>query len=257
MMHVPAYTTQTFSARRHAYCLCVFVLNEGERILAQLKKMQHLATQLDIIIADGSSNDGVLTPETLRAHKVHALLTKTGPGQLSAQMRMAFAYALAAGYHGIITIDGNNKDDPAAAGAFIQALENGADHIQGSRFISGGQHRHTPRIRLLAVRWLHAPMMRLASGFAYSDTTNGFRGYSTTFLQDTRVQPLRQCFTGYELHYYLAIRAARLGFTVCELPVTRVYPANGHVPTKIQGWRGNWRILSTLMRACLGRYNPP
>jgi hypothetical protein len=61
----------------------------------------------------------------------------------------------------------------------------------------------------------------------------------------------------YELHYYLAIRAARLGFRVAELPVTRAYPATGPIPTKITPIRGNLRILRQLAAACLGRYDPP
>ena len=37
--------------------------------------------------------------------------------------------------------------------------------------------------------------------------------------------------------------------------MTRAYPA-GEVPTKIKGWRGNWKILTTLAKACLSRYDP-
>ena len=50
--------------------------------------------------------------------------------------------------------------------------------------------------------------------------------------------------------------AARCGFRVREIPVTRAYPNTGVVPTKIKGWRGNWHILMTLLRACGGLYNP-
>jgi hypothetical protein len=64
-------------------------------------------------------------------------------------------------------------------------------------------------------------------------------------------------FAGYELHYYLAIRAARLGYRVCEVPVTRVYPAKGPTPTKITPIRGNLRVLRALIAACLHRYDPP
>ena len=59
----------------------------------------------------------------------------------------------------------------------------------------------------------------------------------------------------YELHYYLAIRAARLGFRVKEVPVTRAYPAHGATPTKIKGWRGNWTVMQTLFRACTGAFD--
>ncbi len=253
---VPAYRVDAFRPRQHPWCVCVFVINEGEKIRRQLQAMAPLAEQIDIIIADGGSTDGSLDPDFLQQQHVSCLLTKTGAGKLSAQMRMALAYALQQGYQGVVTIDGNNKDDPSAIPDFIAALQQGYDHIQGSRFIPGGKAINTPLSRLLGVRLLHAPLISLSSGFRYTDTTNGFRAYSRRLLTDPRVQPFRDVFTAYELHYYLAIRAARLGFRLLELPVTRRYPASGKTPTKISPLRGNLLVLKTLFQACLGAYNP-
>jgi hypothetical protein len=70
------------------------------------------------------------------------------------------------------------------------------------------------------------------------------------------VQPFRDVFQRYELHYYLAIRAARLGFKVKEVPVTRAYPKDAPAPTKISPVRGNLLVLETLFKACVGRYDP-
>ena len=253
---VPDYQVQEYAEKRHRYCVCVFVINEGEKIRKQLGAMEPFSKLLDIIIADGGSSDGSLEPDFLQKNGVRTLLIKTGPGKLSAQMRMAFAYALVQGYEGIITIDGNNKDDSAALPLFVNALDEGYDHIQGSRFIAGGEAINTPWQRLLGVRLLHAPLISLSSGFHYTDTTNGFRGYSRRLLLDPRVAPFRDVFVAYELHYYLAIRAARLGFTLLEAPVTRRYPASGKTPTKISPLRGNLLIFSTLFKACLRRFDP-
>jgi hypothetical protein len=107
------------------------------------------------------------------------------------------------------------------------------------------------------VKLLHAPLLSRAAGFRYTDTTNGFRAYSRRFLEDARVDPLRAVFNGYELHYYLAIRAAQLGFRVQELPVTRAYPDTGPVPTKISPLRGNLQVLGQLFRACRHGFDPP
>jgi hypothetical protein len=253
---VPDFELTEWGERRTPFALCVFVLNEGERIRAQLTRMQPLVNQVDLIIADGGSSDDAVAPDILRRHGVHALLTKRGPGRLSAQMRMALAYALERGYEGVIVMDGNNKDDPSTVPSFCQLLAAGYDHVQGSRYVRGGRGIHTPWSRHLAVKCLHAPLVSLAAGFRYTDTTNGFRAYSRRLLLDERVAPFREVFRGYELHYYLAIRAARLGFHVCETPVTRAYP-RGRTPTKIRGLRGNLSILRTLWRACRHRYDPP
>jgi dolichol-phosphate mannosyltransferase len=254
---VPASSELTLAPRRSKYAACVFVIDEGPRLAAQLGRMRPLAEQVDIVIADGGSTDGSVAPRRLRAAGVNTLLVKHGPGKLSAQMRMALAFCLRRGYEGVILIDGNNKDDPAAIPDFARALDDGCDHVQGSRFVPGGRAIHTPWSRLLAITLVHAPLVSLAAGFRYTDTTNGFRAYSRRLLLDPRVAPFRAEFARYELHYYLAIRAARLGFDVRELPVTRAYPATGKVPTKISKVRGNLLVLRTLVNACLGRYDPP
>ena len=254
---VPEFRSEVYKPRAANYCVCLFVINEGERVRRQLAKMTALAQTFDVVIADGGSCDDSLTPDFLQAQGVRALLTKTGPGKLSAQMRMAFAWALDEGYEGVIVMDGNDKDDPAAIPAFGAALAAGWDHLQGSRFIPGGRHENTPLSRLLAVKFIHAPLISLAAGFPYTDTTNGFRAYSRKLLEDSRVQPLRAVFSSYELHYYLAIRAARLRFRVKELPVTRIYPRGEKTPTKISPLRGNMRVLGILWRAFRHRYDPP
>jgi dolichol-phosphate mannosyltransferase len=218
--------------------------------------MKTYARQVDIIVADGGSTDDSLTPDTIAVADVTALLVKTGPGKLSAQMRMAFAFCLDAGYDGILTIDGNGKDGIEAIPNFIELLAAGYDHVQGSRYIQGGHHENTPFVRHWAVALVHAPLISLAARFRYTDTTNGFRAYSRKLLVDPRIQPFRNCFVGYELHYYLAIRAAQLGFRCIEAPVSRIYPNRGPVPTKISPVRGNLLVLKTLLKSVLHQYDP-
>jgi hypothetical protein len=119
----------------------------------------------------------------------------------------------------------------------------------------GGFHENTPLTRYFGLKFLHAPLISLAAGFRYTDTTNGFRAYSCGLLLDPRVLPFRECFSAYEMHYYLAIRAARLKFKCIETPVSRVYP-RGKVPTKIKGLKANLDLLMTLAKACINGYNP-
>ncbi len=253
---VPAFVTNEFSGRTSRYCICVFVLDEGDRFRAQLARMGRLRGVADIIIADGGSSDGSTAPEALRAAGVRTLLIKTGAGRLSAQMRMALAYSLDEGYEGTVVIDGNNKDDPSAVPAFLRALDAGCDHVQGSRYVTGGRGVNTPAFRHFGVKLLHAPIISIAAGFRYTDTTNGFRAYSRRLLTDSRVAPFRDVFQAYELHYYLAIRAARLGFRCAEIPVTREYPKGEPTPTRIRGFAGNARVFRTLLQAATGRWNP-
>lgn len=253
---VPDFEARVFRPRAGRWCVVVPVIDEGERLARQLSRMQPYAALADLVIADGGSRDGSVERQRTEPYGVRAVLVKTGPGRLSAQMRMAMAWALEEGYEGLIFIDGNDKDDPAAIPSFLSLLEEGWDHVQGSRYVPGGREENTPPSRKWGVRLLHAPLISLAAGQRYTDTTNGFRAYSRRLLEDPRVAPLRAVFDRYELHYYLAIRAARLGFRCVETPVTRAYPRGERTPTKISPLRGNLLVLRTLLAACLHRYDP-
>ena len=213
-----------------------------------------IAAQADVIIVDGGSSDGSLEGD--RMAEVSALLVKTGPGKLSAQLLCAYDFALTHGYSGIVTIDGNNKDDPDAIPAFIAALADGYDFVQASRFIPGGVEENTPWKRRLAIRLVHAPALSLASGFHWTDTTQGFRAYSRRMLEDPKMGVFRDVFSTYELLAYLNYRAPRLGYRCIELPTARRYPFGEKAPTKIVPFRGEFELLSTLAKVCFGGFNP-
>ena len=254
---VPEYRTLFQLEKKCPYCVVIPVVNEGDRIRSLLGKMDALKTHAlaDTILVDGGTTDGSLDATSLKTVGVRALLLKTGPGKLSAQLRCAYAFALREKYEGILTIDGNDKDNPAAIPAFIAALKNGVDFVQASRFISGGCSQNTPASRAFAIRYIHAPALSFFSGFHWTDTTQGFRAYSTKMLLDEKIAPFRDVFATYELLAYLSYRAPKLGYKCVELPTERVYP-KGTGPTKISTFRGNLHVLKILFAACLGKYNP-
>lgn len=254
---LPTFSVAFEQPRRAEHCVLIPVIDEGDRILRQLRAMSAVAHGCDVLLVDGGSSDGSTEPTRLRdALGVHTLLVKTGPGRLSAQLRIGLAWAMQRGYRGVVTIDGNDKDDPHAIPSVTAKLAQGFDHVQGSRYLPGGHGENTPLDRELAVRLIHAPIISLGAGFRYTDTTNGFRGYSRRLLIDPRVRPFRSEFSDYNLHYYLAVRSARLGFRVCEVPVTRRYPQHGPTPSKIGGLGGKLAILRQMLVAAFGGYSP-
>ena len=253
---IPAHRVANFSPRRHKYALVIPVINEGERIRDQLKKLAAFAFPIDVILADGNSSDGSTDPAFLQQVGVRALLVKTAPGKLSAQLRMAYAWCLDEGYAGVVTVDGNGKDGLDAVPRFIERLNEGYDYVQGSRYLPGGGEVNTPASRYLAGRFIHAPLVSLAAGQRFTDTTNGFRAYSARALEDPRVQPFRAIFDVYNLLFYLSIRIPQLGLRAIEIPVVRAYPKTGKTPTKIAGMRGKLALLAELVAAARGKYNP-
>ncbi|WP_330385339.1 glycosyltransferase family 2 protein [Eisenbergiella tayi] len=255
---VPQFRCEAYQEKKTKYCVLIPVINEGERILRELKRAVHyrVSYAADIILCDGGSTDGSTCADVLRNLGVNSLLVKQDSGKQGAQLRMGIWWALRRGYEGIITIDGNNKDSIEDIPRFIECLEDGYDFVQGSRFLKGGHAINTPPLRLLSVRLLHAPIISLTAGRWFTDTTNAYRAYSRKYLEHDQVQPLRDIFITYELLAYLSVRAVQLGMKVCEIPVTRRYPKEGKTPTKISFVRGNWELMKILFLNLFGQYNP-
>lgn len=253
---VPSSEENIFATKKHDYALVIPVINEGDRIREQLQRIQREHLSIDVVVADGGSTDGSLDAAFIQSVGVRAVLVKTGPGKLSAQLRMAYAWCILQGYKGVVTIDGNGKDGVAAVTQFVEKLQDGCAYVQGSRYAKGGAAENTPLERTIGNRFIHAPLLSLAGRRWLTDTTNGFRGYSVEYLLDDRVKPFRDVFQKYELLFYLTVRAGQLGYKVCQVPVRRAYPKGQAVPTKITGLAGKTDVLRQTAKAALGHYSP-
>lgn len=261
MKQVPKYKKIEFCKKHTKYALLIPIINEGDKIINELKtaKKHNLDKSIDIILCDGGSDDGSTDHAKLKSLGVNTLLVKTDTGKQGAQLRMGFSWALDRGYEGIVTIDGNNKDSIEDVPNFIKKLDEGYDFVQGSRFIKGGHAINTPKSRLIAVKLIHAPIISLTAHKRYTDTTNNFRAYSKKYLTDPRVDPLRDIFQTYELLAYLSTRADQLKLKTTEIPVTRAYPdPSKHVktPTKISPVKGNSELMKILFLNLFRKYNP-
>ena len=255
---VPDFISNEFEGKQSKYCLCIPIINEGDRIHKELLRAKEVGIDklVDIIICDGDSSDGSTNLEILKPLGVNTLLIKKGSGKQGAQLRMGFWFALERGYDGIITIDGNNKDSIESVTIFFEKLEQGFDFIQGSRYIKGGKAINTPLIRHLAVKFIHSPIITFTAKHKFTDTTNAFRAYSRKYLVHPEVQPFRELFKTYELLAYLSVRASQLKLRVSEVPVERAYPKHGKTPTKISFFAGNSNLVKILFNNLKGKYNP-
>ena len=249
---VPQFNSVPIKPKGNRYCICIPIINEGERILRQLQRMRDagIHDRADIIICDGGSSDGSTEIDRLKELGVRTLLVLAEKGVVGAQLRMGYAYALREGYEGVITMDGNDKDGVDVIDRFIEKLDAGYDYVQGSRYMPGGREINTPLLRRIAIKCIHIPILSLYSGFKFTDTTNGNRGYSKKLLLDERIQPFRAVFYYYDFLVFITGNVPRLGFKVIEVPMERRYP-KGKTPTKIK-LKGNLRILASLMKVLCG-----
>lgn len=253
---LPDFSYREFFPKKKKVVLLIPTWNEGQRIQNELKtiKQHHIVEVVDIILMDGNTTDGSINDDFLQDIGVRGVLLITAKGQGNAY-RAGFAKAVEDEYEYVVTVDGNNKDNVEIIPQFIRLLEQGYDFVQGSRFMEGGYHENTPKARELAIKYFSNPLLSLISGYEYTETMSAFRGFNINILKDERLQIFRDVFQTWELQWYLSSRIPKLGYKVIEIPQSRVYPASGPIPTKIN-WLGNFRVMIQLLKVALGFYSP-
>jgi dolichol-phosphate mannosyltransferase len=259
------FSSEELKQPRSKYVCVIPVKNEGARLHRQLERMCCAELRemhgIDVIIADSPSTDGSTDPSTLADYGVTAIVRGDNNVGLSNSLRAAFLYCMSKGYTSIILMDGNEKDEPRFLPKFVDKLNDGYDFIQGSRFLEPNGESRTPRHRKFLIRFVHAPFFSLLAGKAFTDTTNGYRGFSARYLNSAVLNLKQNLMQKYELPYYLSWLACRAGFRVIEIPVIRVYPKTGPIPTKIVGLSAHWQMLKPLLllatRTLLGAWRRP
>jgi len=252
---MPAVPHRVFHPRRSRYCLITAAWNEP-KAAAFYARVRAVKGDTDFVVAArGTFLDGYSQKELQEEFGIRAVLAIPQAGQ-SLAYRHAFEFALEEGYQGIVMIDSNGKDDPRALPSIIKRLEGGDDLVQACRYMPGGHEENTPRLRALAIRAIVPSILWLGCRYWYRDQTNGFKGFSRRFLEDPRIQPLRDVFVHHNLQVYLNYAAAKHGFRVVEVPASRVYPP-GEVPTKLTSNAALVRLLGDYLRVSMGRLDPP
>jgi dolichol-phosphate mannosyltransferase len=246
-----AFNVTELHPRVSKYACVIPVKNEGQRLHSQLRRMDchslRALRSVDVIIADAPSNDGSTESNVLREIGVTSVVVADEDSGLSKSLRCAFLYCLERDYAGIILMDGNDKDDPSGLALFVEKLEQGWDYIQGSRFAKGGYEQNTPLYRKFLIRFVHAPYYSLLCGKRLTDTTNGFRAFSSKFVGSEDLALKLNRMDKLELPYFMSWVACRRSFRVLEVPVSRSYPESGPVPTKIVGLKGHMGMVWPLV----------
>ena len=108
-----------------------------------------------------------------------------------------------------------------------------------------------PAYRKVATR-LHPQLMSLVAGGRVTDSTNGFRAFRLSLLDDQRINIDQDWLNAYELEPYLLFKAVKLGYKFTEVPVTKIYPSKKLGYTKMRPFIGWWSILRPLVYLGLG-----
>ncbi len=229
--------------------ITVFCFNEGPKIRTTLSRFP-AGFPHDVVVMDDGSTDGALNGSLPLPCRVLRHESNRGIG---AAIRTVYEYALDGQYQAVVTVAGNDKDDPTQIPLLLAPILDGtADLVQGSRYLPQGHFGNTPWQRVLATRHVHPWLFFLSSGRRMTDTTNGFRAVRTALLQDNRIQWRQEWLARYELEPYLLWQAVALGYRVVEVPVSKVYPPRSLGYSKLPPITGWWSIVRPLVILRLG-----
>lgn len=190
--------------------------NESEALPSLLDELagrtRRADRRLHIVVVDDGSSDG--TVDIARAHGAWVVELPFNLG-VGGAVRTGLRYAMSHGADQVVVIDADGQHDPADIDLLLDALDDGAEMVIGSRFAPGSPAYDMGATRRRAQRFLNW-VVRRTTGFPATDATSGFRAFDRSvveFLADR--YPVE--FLADTVEVIVLARGA--GRTVVEVPV--------------------------------------
>jgi dolichol-phosphate mannosyltransferase len=227
--------------------------NERENLPRLVPDVLAQSAELDVLIVDDASPDGTgdLADELAARHpeRVH-VLHRGGKLGLGTAYVAGFRWALERGYGFVFEMDADFSHDPRHIPEFL-ALTRNAGLVLGSRYLRGVTVVNWPMKRLI-LSWLANAYARAVTGVRASDLTTGFRCYRREVLESIDLDAVRS--SGYAFQIEMAVRAARRGFRIAEMPIIFVDRNVGvSKMSKRIVWEAVWMVWRLRLLSVTGR----
>ncbi len=228
---------------------CPIAFNEENKIGSVVSRFNPDDVDEILVIDDGSTDRTPKIAEEAGA-RVLRLDKRGGVGQA---IRKAIEYARKKSFDIIVITAGNDKDRPSEIPKLLKPIiEDGYEFVQGSRYLPSGDYGNMPEYRLVATKYVHPLLMRIATGRPITDSTNGFRAFKLNVLDHPEIDINQEWLDAYELEVYILYKVLSLGLKFTEVPVTKVYPEHNLGYTKMVPLVSWWRIIRPVLFLKMG-----
>ena len=200
----------------------------GETVMRTVAALEEAGIDHEILVIDDASTDGTgdLVRTIAQSHPtVRCARSHLPPG---------FGHAVRAGlalYEGdaVAVMMADLSDSPDDLVAYYRVLDEGYDCAFGTRFGRGGRTYDYPLFKLVLNRIVNAGI-RILFRHGYNDTTNAFKAYRRSVIEQT--QPLLS--NHFNLTVELPLKAWTRGYTFGVVPITWTNRRHGVSKLKLQ-----------------------
>ena len=222
--------------------------------------------EMNILVIDDNSPDG--TAEIVKAksqlNPQIKLLPNRAKAGLGAAYIKAFRYAMAKlNADAVFEYDADGSHQPQYIPGMINALDQGADVVVGSRYVPGGSMPDNWGFNRKLISYFGNFVARsVLWSWQYKDMTSGFRVSRTSFLKRIDLENLLSMQFAYKIHLYYALH--QLGAKMVEFPIDFIdrsqgkskFPRNNILDSLrvvfTLRWRQNEKLFKVLLVGGLG-----
>ncbi len=204
------------------FLLCLPTYDERENLPTMVEALREVRGRTpvdgDVLVIDDSSPDGTgeLADELAAEHAWLHVLHRPHKEGLGRAYRAGFRWALERDYAYVLEMDCDFSHPVSRVPALLDAAENGADLVLGSRYVPGGGVEDWSLARRLISRggcWYARTLLQVG----VRDLTGGFKCFRREVLEAVDLDAVDA--QGYMFQVEMTYRALRLGFRVVELPI--------------------------------------
>lgn len=205
--------------------LIIPTYNERENILVLLEQaIKAFSTfshhSFSYLVVDDNSPDGTggLVKEFAKTHKNVHLLTGQKEGLGRALLR-GMTYAVEK-FHAdiLVQMDADLSHDPKVLPKFIEAIDNGADFVVGSRYIPGGSIPDNWGVDRKIYSSVGNSIVRFGLGYpSVHDWTGGFRAFYKKYFESNKTKVAK--YSGYVFQIAFLYNAVLQSAKIVEVPI--------------------------------------